>query len=72
VHEEMAMTLTDVMVRRLGLFYEVPGQGLDVAPEVASRMEDLLGWESERTVQEVDEYGTFVIAHRAYRLNDGG
>lgn len=67
VYEEMAMTLSDVMVRRLGLFYELPDQGLDAAPEVAARMEDLLGWEADRTADEIDEYLSFVMAHRAFR-----
>src|SRR5439155_23902175 len=38
MHEEMALTLTDVLVRRLRLFYEAADQAYEAAPEVASGM----------------------------------
>jgi glycerol-3-phosphate dehydrogenase len=72
VREEMAMTLADVLVRRLGLFYEAKDQGFDAAPEVASRMGLLLGWDAARTEREVEEYRALVIAHRGFRVDHGG
>ena len=72
VREEMAMTLTDVLVRRLGLFYEAKDQAFDAAPDVASRMGHLLGWDAGRTAREVEEYRAVVIAHRGFRVDLGG
>jgi len=72
VHEEMALTLTDVLVRRLGLFYEASDQAFEVAPEVASRMGKALGWDSDRASREVEEYRTLVTEHRAFRMDHDG
>jgi glycerol-3-phosphate dehydrogenase len=71
VQEEMAMTLSDVLVRRLGLFYEVPSQALDAAEAVASRMGRLLGWDAGRIRRETDAYRDLVTAHRRFRENRG-
>ncbi len=70
VGTEMAMTLEDVMVRRLGLFYEAADQGLAVAPKVAERMGSHLGWDAARQEAEVRAYRDLVAAHRAFR--EGG
>ena len=69
VREEMALTLSDVLVRRLGLFYEAADQALAVAPDVAARMAGMLGWDSTRTSDEVAAYGALVASHRAFRVN---
>ncbi len=67
VGTEMAMTLEDVMVRRLGLFYEAADQGLAVAPKVAERMGSHLGWDAARTEAELRAYRELVGEHRAFR-----
>ena len=67
VQEEMGMTLSDVLVRRLGLFYEAPGQALDAAEAVALRIGRLLGWDADRTRREIEEYRALVSSHRAFR-----
>ena len=72
MHEEMALTLTDVLVRRLGLFYEAADQAYEAAPEVASRMAKVLGWDADSTAREVEAYRTLVTEHRAFRMNRGG
>ena len=64
---EMAQTLEDVLVRRLGLFYESPDQGLGVAPAVAERLGAHLGWDSERKAAELHAYRTRVADHRRFR-----
>jgi glycerol-3-phosphate dehydrogenase len=69
VREEMALTLSDVLVRRLGLFYEAADQALAVAPDVAARMAGMLGWDSTRTTEEVAAYRALVASHRAFRQN---
>src|SRR5439155_62829 len=56
VEREMAMRLADVLVRRLHLFYEAGGYAAGVAPAVAARMADLLGWDAERVALELAEY----------------
>ena len=72
VHEEMAMTLGDVLVRRLGLFYETPDQGIGVAAAVAERMGRLLGWDSERMAREIRAYEDLARAHQGFRVDHGG
>ena len=67
VQREMAMTLEDVMVRRLGLFYEAADQGTSVAPAVAERMASDLGWDVARRRDEVQAYRALVEAHRRFR-----
>jgi glycerol-3-phosphate dehydrogenase len=72
VHEEMAMTLGDVLVRRLGLFYETPDQGVHVAGAVAERIGGILGWDSARTGREIRAYEDLVRAHQGFRVDHGG
>src|SRR5437867_439816 len=72
VHEEMAMTLGDVLVRRLGLFYETPDQGMHVAGAVAERIGGILGWDSTRTGREIRAYEDLVRAHQGFRVDHGG
>lgn len=72
VNEEMAMTVADVLVRRLGLFYEAPDQGVEAAPRVAERIGGVLGWDSRRTERELREYEDLVRAHQAFRVDHGG
>ena len=72
VKEEMALTLTDVLVRRLGLFYETADQAMGMAPEVASRMARLIGWDRSRLARDVEEYRGLVRDHRAFREDRGG
>lgn len=67
IREEMALTLSDVLVRRLGLFYEAADQALAVAPDVANRMAGMLDWDSTRTANEVAAYRDLVSSHRAFR-----
>ncbi len=64
---EMALTLEDVLVRRLGLFYESPDQGIQVAPAVAERLGGHLGWDSERTAGALHAYRGLVADHRKFR-----
>ncbi len=67
VEGEMAQHLEDVMVRRLGLFYESADQGLTVAPAVAERMGAHLGWDASRTADELGAYRDLVADHRKFR-----
>lgn len=64
VEREMAMHVTDVLIRRLHLFYEDPQHGAGVAANVARKMAELLGWSS---TQEDDEIGAFLDEVRKSR-----
>jgi len=56
VEREMALRLTDVLIRRLHLFYEDPQHGAGVAANVARKMTELLGWGSTREDDEIGDY----------------
>lgn len=71
VANEMALTLEDVMVRRLGLFYESQDQGLSVAAAVAERMGTYLGWDEARKERELQAYRGVVDDHRRFREGHG-
>ncbi|HEX5726062.1 MAG TPA: glycerol-3-phosphate dehydrogenase/oxidase, partial [Longimicrobiaceae bacterium] len=66
VRSEMALTLEDVLVRRLHLFYEAADGGLSVAGEVAARMaaEEGLGWSADETARQVARYRRAVEENR--------
>ena len=68
---EMAQTLEDVMVRRLGLFYETRDQGLSVAAKVAERLAGHLGWDASRVPKELVAYRNLVEDHRRFRGDHG-
>ena len=56
VEREMALRVSDVLMRRLHLFYEDPQHGAGVAANVARKMAELLGWSSTREDDEIGEY----------------
>lgn len=66
VREEMALRLSDVLIRRLHLFYEAADGGLSVADSVARRMAAHLGWSAERTAREVESYARAVRETRGF------
>ncbi|MBI2191457.1 MAG: glycerol-3-phosphate dehydrogenase/oxidase [Planctomycetes bacterium] len=56
VEHEMAMTLEDVLVRRVPLFYEDRGHGLACASEVAEVLGDALGWGPQAREEQARRY----------------
>jgi glycerol-3-phosphate dehydrogenase len=68
VRAEMAMTLDDVMTRRLHLFYEAADGGLAVAEQVARRMaaEPGIGWSDAEVAAQVDAYRDAVQENRGF------
>jgi glycerol-3-phosphate dehydrogenase len=56
VDEEMALTLEDVLDRRLRLLYFDTHQGLDVVEPAAALVAARLGWDAERTAREIAAY----------------
>ena len=56
VEAEMAMTLADVLVRRIHLAFELRDHALSIAPRVASDIAPLLHWDPARQEDEVERY----------------
>jgi glycerol-3-phosphate dehydrogenase len=64
VHEEMAVSLQDVLLRRTGIGTS-HCQGLDCAEAIGQRMAALLGWTPRRLSAELDAYEAHVArSHR--------
>jgi glycerol-3-phosphate dehydrogenase len=66
VHEEMAVSLQDVLLRRTGIGTS-PCQGLDCAEAIAERMGQLQGWTPRRLAAELDAYGAHVARSQRFR-----
>ena len=66
VEREMAVRLSDVLIRRTHLFYEDPAHGSAAAPPVARRMADLLGWDRAEETEEIADYLTEVQRAREF------
>jgi len=56
VEREMALRLSDLLIRRIHLLHEDPGHGTAVALAVARRMGGLVGWDESRMEDEVGAY----------------
>jgi glycerol-3-phosphate dehydrogenase len=67
VHNEMALTLSDVLVRRMHLIYETRGGGLSRARAVAEVMAPLLGWDQSEIDRQVSDYTSEVALTQRWR-----
>lgn len=67
VQHEMAMTLTDVLIRRTHVLYEVRDGGRERAKAVAALLAPRLGWTAADVEREVGEYGRQVALTQAWR-----
>jgi glycerol-3-phosphate dehydrogenase len=67
MEHEMALTLSDVIGRRVPLLLKAKDQGLGIAPEVAERMAQRLGWSPERTQGELERYRRLVHDSRQWQ-----
>ena len=63
---ELALSLDDVLSRRMRLAQELPDRGAAIAPGVAAVLGGELGWDDERQRAEVDRY--LETARREYGL----
>jgi glycerol-3-phosphate dehydrogenase len=61
---EMALSVSDVLSRRLGVFQHLPDQGLDAAADVARLLGRELGWSPEGEAASVAAYAAEVTAMR--------
>ena len=66
VEREMALRLSDVLIRRLHLFYATRDQGVSAAGAVADRMAAARGWDATRRDAELSDYRTQVARSRAF------
>ena len=57
VEQEMALTLSDILVRRLHVAFETHDHGASAAPAVARVAAPLLGWTEKRIESELARYG---------------
>jgi glycerol-3-phosphate dehydrogenase len=67
VRNEMAITVIDVLARRLHLMFEETNQGLDHVQRVANLMAPELGWSQSETERQIAAYQEEVQRSRAYR-----
>ncbi len=67
VMEEGALTVDDVLVRRIPAFYEAPDQGLECLEAVADRMTALMGWDAAARREQLDRYRTTVAVSRRWK-----
>jgi glycerol-3-phosphate dehydrogenase len=63
---ELALSLDDVLARRMRLAQELPDRGASIAPRVAAVLGAELGWDEERQATEVERY--LETARREYGL----
>ncbi|PYO41974.1 MAG: glycerol-3-phosphate dehydrogenase [Gemmatimonadetes bacterium] len=66
VEREMAVRLSDVLVRRLHLFYKTRDQAVPASSAVADRLAAALGWDGARRAEEVAAYLHLVKRSRAF------
>jgi len=66
VEREMALRLSDVLIRRLHLFYVTRDQAVSAVGAVADRMAEALGWDATQRAAEVAEYRAQVERSRAF------
>jgi glycerol-3-phosphate dehydrogenase len=66
VRHELALSIDDVLARRMRLAQELPDRGASIAPGVAAILGDELGWDAARQAAEVETY--LESARREYGL----
>lgn len=67
VQGEMAMTLCDAMVRRLGLTYMTPDNGAALAPRAAVEMASLLHWDEAEIQNQLQKYQAYLDAELGFK-----
>jgi glycerol-3-phosphate dehydrogenase len=67
VEEEQALTVEDVLGRRVQLLLRARDQGLGCTDRVARRMAHKLGWDELRTQREIERYRAVVAGTRRFR-----
>ena len=72
MRREMAITLSDLLIRRTHLFYVAPDQALERAPAVAQLAMREMGWDNARRNAELEAYKYEVARSVAFRSDVWG
>jgi len=67
VREELAASVSDVLVRRTQIFFRDRQQGLQSVDKVAARMAELIGWSDEEKRRSIDAYKAEVALSQKWR-----
>jgi glycerol-3-phosphate dehydrogenase len=65
VKEELAASVSDIMIRRTQVFFRDAHQGVGSVDKVATRMAHLIGWSDDEKQRSVDDYlAAVALSHR--------
>jgi len=67
VNEELAASVSDIMIRRTQIFFRDADQGLGVIEKVATRMAHLIGWSDEEKQKSIDDYKAEVALSQRWK-----
>jgi glycerol-3-phosphate dehydrogenase len=67
VREELAASVSDIMIRRTQIFFRDRDQGLGAADKVAERMAALIGWSEDEKRESLDSYKAEVALSRRWK-----
>ncbi len=67
VREELAASVSDIMIRRTQIFFRDFQQGLGSVEKVATRMAELIGWSDEERQKSIDAYKVEVALSQRWK-----
>ncbi|MGB5697213.1 MAG: glycerol-3-phosphate dehydrogenase/oxidase [Polyangiales bacterium] len=67
VREELAASVSDIMIRRTQIFFRDHEQGLGAVEKVARRMAHLIGWSDQERQHSIDDYKAEVALSRRWK-----
>jgi glycerol-3-phosphate dehydrogenase len=67
VREELAASVSDVLIRRTQIFLRDHDQGLGSVGKVANRMAELIGWSAAERQKSIDDYRAEVALSRKWK-----
>ena len=68
VREELAATVSDIMIRRTQIYFRDFEQGLGSIEKVAARMAELIGWSDDEKKKSIEDYEAEVALSRKWKL----
>ncbi len=69
VREELAASVSDIMIRRTQIFFRDHDQGLGAAEKVGERMAKLIGWSDDEKRKSIDHYKAEVALSRRWKAS---
>jgi glycerol-3-phosphate dehydrogenase len=67
VQEELAASVSDILIRRTQIIFRDFDQGLGAADKVANRLAQLIGWSAEEKQKSIDYYKSEVALSRQWK-----